>query len=403
MASQSDRAQTAPASIRQPDAFAAAFGSDALDLMIEMARKGDDLADAVVADLAHAPPRDRDMLADGISNGLGSLDAPRKPLRDLLIQAESLPAGVDQASLARGSEAYLSIGPLWLTIVLGPGSIAHTYSAPTIASVLMNTKNLAARTGRRLAETGTWNHQVARPGGQKPGAPGYVHSLQVRMLHARVRAGLLKQGWNVDEKGAPISQLDLARTWLDFTYIPFTALQKIGIDFASEELADLYAMWRVIAHQLGISEKLYGDVVDQASAAALLEKIDAVTGEPTKESAELVSAMLQAIAPQLAPQLGFPVDVTQDLLTSICRTFQGDDMADKLGLQPNWTASLIPLIADANRFRRAALRANPDQRGHLIAQTMAAFDQMDGRLEGPTTYQASITEPAAAELPQTTA
>lgn len=403
MASHSDQMQAIPASIRQPETFAAAFGSDALELMAEMACKGDDLADAVVADLADAPARDRDMLADGIANGLASLNAPRDALRHLFVQAESLPADVNQASIARGSEAYLSIGPLWLTIALGPGSIAHTYSAPTIASVLMNTKNLATRTGRRLAETGTWNHQVARPGGQKPGAPGYVHSLQVRMLHARVRAGLLRQGWNVDEKGMPISQLDLARTWLDFTYIPFTALQKIGIDFAGEELADLYAMWRVIAHQLGISEKLYGDVVDQASAAKLLRKIDAVTGEPTNESAELVSAMLSAIAPQLAPQLGFPADVTQDLLTSICRTFQGDDMADKLGLQPNWTASLIPLIADANRFRRAALRANPDLRHKLIEQTMAAFDQMDGRLEGPTTYQASIAAPSGLELPETVA
>lgn len=403
MASQSDQAQAAPASIRKPEAFASIFGSDALALMIELSRKGDELADAVVADLADAPGRDRDMLADGIANGLGSLNSPREPLRNLFAQTESLPAGVDETSTARGSEAYLSIGPLWLTIALGPGSIAHTYSAPTIASVLMNTKNLASRTGRRLAETGTWNHQVARPGGQKPGAPGYVHSVQVRMLHARVRAGLLRQGWNIDEKGMPISQLDLARTWLDFTYIPFAALQKIGIDFADHELADLYAMWRVIAHQLGISEKLYGNVVDHASAATLLEKIDAVTGEPTNESAELVSAMLWAIAPQLAPQLGFPVEVTRDLLTSICRTFQGDEMADKLGLQPNWTASFIPLIADANRFRRAALRANPDLRKKMIVQTMAAFDQMDRRLEGPTTYQASITEPSAAELPQTVA
>jgi len=50
------------------------------------------------------------------------------------------------------------------------------------------------------------------PGGLLRGAPGYHATVQVRLLHARIRSSALKHGWDTTEWGVPISQVDVART-----------------------------------------------------------------------------------------------------------------------------------------------------------------------------------------------
>jgi len=340
-------------------------------------------------------------LDDGIRQGLDSLAEPPPALLAFLQGSESVPSWIDSERIHQGSEAYLSIGPLWLTASLGPGSLAHTYSSPAIARVLMQTGNLDARTARRLAETAAWNHQVARPGALQAGAPGYVHNLQVRMLHARVRNGILRKDWNVAELGMPISQIDLARTWLDFTYVPFRALESVGITFTPEEIRDMYALWHLIAHQLGVAPELYRLAYDQPSGAELLSLIDACTGEPDDNSRILTQKLLQTVGPVLQHSLQMPTDVATDFVRALCRHFQGDAMADKLGVETNWTSSLIEKFTDANRYQRLQERADNQLRQRKIKETIAAFDQADSALQGPTTYQRNIQTVSDDHLPKT--
>lgn len=175
---------------------------------------GDPLADDVIEELARLGPDAARRAEQGISEGSQPDMAPA--MRALLADAERGEVE-DLDALARGSNAYLAIGATWIGLALGPGSLTHTYSSASIARVLVKTGNLTNMTRRRLLETGVWNTATVLPDGLTRGGRGYVHNLQVRLLHARVRHALIRSGWDVEAQGMPINQVELARTWLDFT------------------------------------------------------------------------------------------------------------------------------------------------------------------------------------------
>lgn len=374
------------------------FGAEALAQVLDMAAEGDPLADDAVQALRQAPKAQRGSLEAGIRQGLRSLVGPPEAVRRILADAETMPDWLDKGSLQRGSEAALTIGPLWMSISLGPGSLAHTYSSPTIARVLMATGNLDTSALRRLQETGIWEQQALRPGGLAPCAPGYVHTLQVRMLHARVRAGMLGKGWDTAQLGMPVSQLDMVRTWLDFTYVPFGALEKVGITFTGDELHDLYHLWQWVAHLLGIAPRYYRQAADHASAGRLLALIDAASAGPDENSRQLTQRMLVSLGHILQPALGMPTDVTIDLMHSFCRLFHDEATADALGAKANWTQALLPILADANRHQRHLERSDEAVRQRKIAMTLGYFDQVIQTLEGQTAYQHNIGDMGSAGL-----
>lgn len=366
------------------------FGAEDLALLLDMANEGDHLADAAIQALRQATEQQRNSLEDGIRFGLRTLINPPLAVLELLEQVENVPDWMNPDSLLRGSEAYLTIGLLWMTVSLGPGSLAHTYSSPAIAKVLMSTGNLDTSASRRLAETGTWEQQTLRPGGLMPGAEGYVHTLQVRLLHARVRAGMMRKGWDANEQGMPISQLDMVRTWLDFTYVPFSALEKIGITFDEQEFLDIYHLWQRVAHLLGIEPRYYRQVKDPASAAHLLALVDAACPGPDENSRQLTEKMLAALGQSLQPALGVPVDVAIDLMHSFCRLFHSTEFADAIGARENWTESLLPILADANRYHRHLERSDEAVRQQKMVLTLQQFDQAIEALEGQTAYQHNL-------------
>ncbi|QEZ47825.1 DUF2236 domain-containing protein [Cupriavidus oxalaticus] len=384
-------------------ALAARCGAEATALVMEMAASADPLADAAIAALNSGQAGHPAILQAGLREGRACLSSPPEAIDALLRQAESIPPWVDPERIRRGAEAYLSIGALWTSISLGPGSLAHTYSSPAIASVLMATGNLDAQSPRRLLETAVWQQQTLRPGGLAAGAPGYIHTLQVRILHARVRVGLLARGWDTTQRGMPISQLDMLRTWLDFTYVPFNALEKIGIEFDADEFRDLYHVWQLVAHLLGIEDRYYRRVTDQASGAEMLALIDAAAGEPDQAAATLTAKMLDAAAQRLGPALGMPADAAVGLMHAFCRLFHGDDFADKLGVQRNWWSGLMPVFANSNRYQRLLERSDPEVRQGKIAATLAAFDQQIAALKGETTYQHNLSAYSGAGMPRTLA
>ncbi|MBS0425694.1 MAG: DUF2236 domain-containing protein [Proteobacteria bacterium] len=361
---------------------------------------GDPLADAVIHEFDNDPRLDRALIDRGIRHGLASLPGCPPALGALLWAAEAASSSADAIRAMHGAEAWLTIPAFWLTVALGPGSLAHTYSSPPIAKVLMNTRNLQERTARRLAETATWSHQIVRPGGLAPGAPGYVHTLQVRLLHARVRAATLRAGTPQNGR-MPISQLDLLRTWLDFTAVPFNALQRLGLGFQEADIADLYALWQGIAHLLGVEPAYYHDIECQADALALLAAIDDVLPPPDENSRALTASMLEATAHLLRPKLHMPADVAVGLMRAFCRHIHGDEAADALGVETTWTTALLPGLVDANRYRRNREASCEDVRRHRIETTLKEFDAADHAIAGETTYQANVRDPSPRSLPVT--
>lgn len=376
-----------PRSLVNLDAARQRFGPERVGLLTTMVHTGDPLADAATRELRAGGEAARRALRLGLHHGAAFLDDRFAALRALLEQVEADPPWLDRARLARGSEAYLAIGHVWITLSLGPGSLTHTYSSPSIARVLVRTGNLTGLARRRIVETGVWNIETALPGGLERGAAGYVHNLQVRLLHAQVRAGLLARGWDAAETGAPINQVEMARTWLDFTYVPFRALGAFGITFSRAELDDLYHFWRYVAHLLGVDPRLYGDVTGQAQAGELLALINGTMEPATDDTRRLTREMLVAVAGLLEPSLRLPPPLILDLTHALARQLHGDALADRLAIRRPPIRLALPLFTLANRLRRAHERLSPRQRARAIRATVAYFREQLAALEGPTTYQ----------------
>lgn len=364
--------------------------------------QGDPLADAALADYQDAQPEVRALLEQGMRQGLSKIHVIPQSFRQLLLDAEAAASSMTRTQLDKAMEPYTWIGPSWISIALGPGSLVHTYSDPGIAAVLTRTGNLLSQTvSRRLLETQIWKISVIKPGGLAIGGSGYVHTLQVRMLHARVRATLMQRGWRGEngDQTTPIDQLQMLRTWLDFTVVPLEALHRVGLEFSERQRYELYAAWRLIGHLLGIAPALLSTVTDHAKAQELLSIVDSQLPRPDQNSRVLTQAMLQAIGNRLAPVLGLPVDASVLLMASYCRLFHGDDLADRLGVEANWTAALLPTITDANRFRIWQIAENSDHRAAIVHQSLNAFHQIESGLTDATAYQSMSIGLASDQLP----
>lgn len=358
------------------------------ELMMRLALQADPAADQVVQDLQDASTTTRSMLLDGMKQGVATIPHAPASFRTMLMDAELAVSEVSSQTLATAREPYLTMGPLWTSVSLGPGSLAHTYADPDVAAVLMRTGNLTEQTAaRRLLETQIWNISAWREGGLSVGGLGYVQTLQVRLLHARVRSSLLSQGWLQHHGSVPINQCQMIRTWLDFTFVAWQALQKMGFEWQDDHVRPIYSMWRLIGRLLGIDPDVLSGIQDHGNAQKLLQQIDAGSELPSDDSRSLTRAMLNALGTRLAPAWGMPPEVSILFAESMCRLFHGDELADQMGLKPNWTGSLLPIYADANRLRVMRAASDQDFRLQLFAQSQKAFDVIRNSLQGDAAFE----------------
>lgn len=350
--------------------------------------KGDPLADAVIDALSHSPTETKSLLHRGMTYGVQSIPNATESIKALLRDAELACTEVSEKTLHVASEPYYQMGPMWISISLGPGALVHTYCDPIIAAVLSSTGNLSdTQAARRLMETQLWNLKVLRAGGLKVGGQGYVHTLQVRLLHARIRANLIKRGTAPFNDTMPIDQRQLLRTWLDFTVVSFQALERIGFTFDGLQLSSLYAMWRLIGRLLGIDPSTLSIVTDHKAATVLLNEIDLLTSPPDEKSRALTRAMLDAIGLRLAPVWGMPNDISILFVESLARLFHGDTLADALNIPINWTSSLLSTHSNANRYRILRAAQDPEFKSEIFKHSLNGFDLIESNFSGQTAYQ----------------
>lgn len=319
---------------------------DRVDLLLRSLRVGDPLADAVIVEFDELGRSARAALQRGLTDGRASVpDAP--PAVDaLLAHVETVPSWVVSDLLDDGDRTSLAVPPHWRGLAFAGGSLAHTYRSPAIARLLVGTGRLTSTAPRRLAETGLWNASVVLPGGLRHGAPGYVQTVQVRLLHARVRASAMSHGWDVERWGLPINQADVARTWLDFTVVPFTLLEGVGHRLTGEEQSRLYRYWWYVGHLLGLDEEFFLDVEDHARAGELLDLLDSTSAAPDENSRALVAALFDAASANFAAAPQSPMDAAgwRDLLNAVAGRYHGDAAA-ALGIQESPVTPLLPLLA----------------------------------------------------------
>lgn len=366
----------------------AKHGSQA-DLMAEMLQVGDPLADAVISEINELGKPAREELNKGLTDGLDTLDDPPPAVAAFLAHLENVPECVYHDSLVAGNVASLSIPPLWATLSSAASQLIHTYASPSISRLLVQTGPMATMAGRRVAETGLWELQTKVPGGLLRGGPGYVHTAQVRLLHARVRATTMKHGWDHLEWGLPINQVDIARTWLDFTVVPFLAREKLGITFTEDEQFTFYRYWSYVGHLLGLDDRFHLHLRSNADAENMRDLLDSTITGPDENSRLLTDALLDAAADGLTAG-PMPMDraAMLDLLQALVRHVFGDEFADALHLPHAKSAELLPLLIAASAQSWQLQRSTPEGAAvaleQFTAMTVAAAAQ--GFPDG-TTYQ----------------
>src|SRR6266481_1771001 len=360
--------------------------------MVRMLAVGDPLADAVIVEMDALGKEGRGILNASLADGLESLTERPPAITALLQQLETMPAWVESDMLGRGEVATLSVSPFWYALCAIPSALVHTYASPAIARLLTQTGRLTTMAPRRLAETGMWAGQATVPGGLLRGAPGYQATVQVRLLHARMRSNALKHGWDTAEWGVPISQVDVARTWLDFTLTPFRALAALGIELTQAEQNSLYHYWHYIAYLLGLEDNsFYRDVTDHESAQELRHLLDLTIGPPDENSRALTAAMVGALANLLAsaPQPLMPHAGFVDLIHGMLRRTVGDDRADQLGIPVSSAAPFLVMIALANSEARRWQTFTPQSAAQALQENTAArmAENRSASIPGGPTYQ----------------
>jgi len=347
----------------------------------------DPLADAVTVDWQQADSATRALLVQGLRHGVGAIAHAPASFKTFLNEAEQAVASADLASCHRAAEYYLVAGPLWISLSQGPGALVHTYKHPGIAHTLMRTGRLSGdMAARRLLETSLWNLQLLKQDGLTVGGSGYCHTLQVRLMHARVRSGLLTAD-RTTAASRPIDQREMVHTWLGFSVVALSALQKAGLECAGETLADIFNFWQLVGRLLGIHEQLLAQMQTPAQAQHMLDQMHAGSAKPDANSLALMRALSEALSLRLSPALQLPQEVMLLLIHALVRLFHGDELADRLGVRPNWTHALLPMMFDANRYRQLRAAQDPAFRASVIAQSRQAIGAVEANLQGAAAYQ----------------
>lgn len=368
---------------------------DRVDHLVRALQVGDPLADAVIVEFDELGRAARTALQRGLTEGRASVpDAP--PAVDaLLAHAETVPGWVSPDLLDEGDRTSLAVPPHWRGLAFAGGSLAHTYRSPAIARLLVGTGRLTSSAPRRLAETGLWNASVVLPGGLRHGAPGYVQTVQVRLLHARVRASAMSHGWDAGRWGIPVNQADIARTWLDFTVVPFTFLEGIGYRLTDEEQSRLYRYWWYVGHLLGLDEEFFLGIEDHARAGELLDLVDSTSAAPDENSRALVGALFDAATVNLAAVPGSPLDAAgwRDLLNALAGRYHGEYAAG-LGIPDSPVTPVLPLLAageaKARRYQLqvpGAVREAEEEGARVFRGLVASLS------DGAAAYQDHVAAP----------
>jgi hypothetical protein len=338
----------------------AQFGGDRADLAQWALTIADPPADAVAAAIHAEGAAVRAAFRKGVTDGLASVADPHPAVAALLAATETFPDYADDELLDRGSAPfYTSPGPVHL-VSLSAGALIRVYDSPSIAGVLTTTGRLIDGAERRIRETGQWVATSMLPGALRVGAAGYVATLQVRLLHAQKRDVARRRGYDEAAFGAPINQVDLARTWMDFTLTSLRAEEQMGFGLTTNESATLYRYWWLIAHLLGIDARLVEGIASNDQAARVDELLQAVTGPPVPESAQLAAATVASISTDLHEALSIPTGLGAKALSTLARRFHGDTLSDDLGLAHSATANAaLNKAIQAARARRSKLRRDP--------------------------------------------
>ena len=310
-----------PARYANLDVARSRFGRDAVDAYLAASARMDPLADETVKALEAVPLEARERLvAQALERGPEVSGAP-EALRAYAASAWAVPPWVDFEHLERGGALVVRTG-VFSAAALLCYSLPLGYLSPGGNKPLAMNGGLVANVVPRLVETAKFLVETCKS--LRPGSPGFVRTLKVRLLHARVRRRILASGkWDHAQWGAPINQADMLGTNLMFSIAGLDGLRELGFRPSADEVAAFFSLWRYSGHLVGVEPELLTDT--EAGARRVQALVLAVEAAPDDDSRTLTRALLAS--PLGAGASGRRV---QSVITGLTRAFLGEAHADAL-------------------------------------------------------------------------
>lgn len=307
-------------------------------------------------------------------------------LRDYLRAGSRLPGWTDPARIARAESVFMREGPLSCTLLFC-ASLPECYVPPQLAEVLHVAGQLEAHTEHRIRQTAAMVFPVMLRGGlTDPSGCGVAQVLKVRLIHATIRhlilhgdpeqvsgrmapgsdrghapgghgalhQALMAHGWDIDRRGLPVNQFELAYTLLTFHFVFLRGMRTLGLGLAgADEEAFLHA-WNVVGHVLGVQDDLMPTTYDAADHAFARMQVFG-RGQATAPDVRpgLGQALMQAMARSIRiPVLRrVPVPLTQWLIGAQSARNIGLDSAAPLSTRAVFTAGRV-LAVTIDRLAR---------------------------------------------------
>jgi hypothetical protein len=295
--------------------------------------KGDPLADAVVAMYHELPAgQGRKLVDQALEQGIHTLTDPPAALLALFEQIDHEPIWLDRDKLNLGCDVSRRIGPAG-ELALRNLSLMGGYLGAAAAKPLVFTGQLDRRTRGRLVETSKFWMDVTTRGGLERNSEGFKSAVRVRLMHAQVRAMLLKSDkWNM-AWGQPLNQWDSMATILEFSVIFMSGLRAIGFIFSKREREAVVHLWRYVGYLMGVDERILP--ANEADAMRALYHVIATICDSDEDSKRLGQALASAslmfnddswLSQRLAK-------VERTLRIGYTRYVLGDKAGDALGLE----------------------------------------------------------------------
>lgn len=348
--------------------------------------QGDPLADAVIEDWLQAPAQEHSYLKEGMANGVKSIPHAPESYRKFLLSTEAF---LDRApSLDQAGQAYLLAGPLWISVSLGPGALLHTYTDPVIARTLIGTGKLVNEAAaRRLSETQLWFLKLLSPDAWRIGGSGYVHTLQVRLIHAKVRASLRRKTGHSSGETIPLDQRQMIRTWLDFSVVSPQALERLGIGWNQDEQSQVAQLWNLVGELLGISSGLLSELSQPGCALTWLNRFNQDVTRPDENARLLAVSMLEALGQRMSIVMKIPKDVAISLMHGFARYIHGEALADAMGASDASLTALIQTYVNANRYHMQQVREDEHYKNVVLEQSRDQVNAICAQIDGSAAYQ----------------
>lgn len=260
--------------------------------------QGDRLGDAWYADAKGRGTvrQARDEFNTAVARGIEGVDDPSPALVALFNRINLEPEWLDWDLFDRGATVFRRYGKE-LYPYFGMATFAG-YRTPSVTKPLILT---GAYTGNsalnRFWETCKHWTDVSEPGGMRPGAPGFVTSLHVRLLHCMIRSRIINhREWDRAQLGVPISQFNMFTTLMAGSIISGQQLRSLGYRTSDDDIVAMLHMWRYIGFVMGVETPWYPETIEDGYRAMRLIAVAQRT-EDNEDSRKLCHSFMDAYKP----------------------------------------------------------------------------------------------------------